>query len=82
MTHEEQLQSWLKGNSQHMGDKGTGQCCPDFSCCRPELLAPIEERQAFVLADERGRMPWLGTFLGRAFAGKRVHIAGATEHES
>lgn len=81
MTNDEQLQLWLKGDSQHMGEKSTGQCCPDFSCCRPELIAPIEERQAFVLADESGRMRWLMTFLGRAFSGERVHIAGAAEPE-
>jgi hypothetical protein len=29
-----------------------GECCPDFSCCKPQLKWPLEMRQKFVAADE------------------------------
>ena len=33
-----QLDEWVKGNPIH--NNVDDECCPDFSCCRPELLAP------------------------------------------
>lgn len=39
----EQLKRWADGESIH-----AGQCCPDFSCCKPELQAPEAERKLFV----------------------------------
>jgi hypothetical protein len=43
MTPDEQLELWLAGNSVHNPD--TDECCPDFSCCVPELQMGPEERQ-------------------------------------
>jgi hypothetical protein len=80
MTHEEQLQKWLEGDSIHNAE--FDECTPDFSCCTPETQAPLEERELFVNAyrskDDQtvGRM--LGMFLGRAikraFPEKDIHI--------
>lgn len=75
MTYLEQLEGWLNGEPKH-GD----QCVPDFSCCRPELLAPKEVREVFMQAyeadNERVIMRLCMEFLGAAFSGKKVHIAG------
>lgn len=47
MTPKEQLKLWVKGKSVHSKTKNEDECCPDFSCCHPYLLAPLHERQAF-----------------------------------
>lgn len=78
MTIDEQLAEWLKGNPIHNDSRN--ECCPDFSCCQPDLLVDLQTRQAFVNANEELRMSMLGMFLGNAIAKigieKRVHIAG------
>ena len=83
MTYKEQLKMWVEGNSVHDSDEKGEQCCPDFSCCKPELKAPKEERELFqqlYLAkkhNEYERM--LMMFLGRALpliTDKKVYIAG------
>lgn len=89
MKYEEQLKLWVEGNSVHDKDKEGEQCCPDFSCCRPELKAPKEERELFqqlYLAgknDEYERM--LMMFLGRGLpllTNKKVYIAAQALSES
>ena len=83
MTPDEQLAEWLKGNSICPNDRD--ECCPDFSCCQPELLASKESRQAFINADEELRMTMLGMFLGNAMSKAaelkdlNVYIAGVDE---
>lgn len=79
MKETEQLLSWLKGKSIH-NDK---QCCPDFSCCVPQLLASFEEREAFIIAflndDNEQTDKMLFMFLGRAMntiTDKQILIAG------
>jgi hypothetical protein len=81
ITSEYQLRRWVAGQSIHrlVPDVEGGECCPDFSCCRPDLLQPPEVRRAFAAADERGRSRWLGHFLGALLEGERVHIAGLPE---
>lgn len=75
---DHQLAAWLEGAPEHNTEDD--ECCPDFSCCRPKLLAPEHERRAYVEADEEGRMKFLGGFLGRAMSTykpkTKVHIAG------
>lgn len=79
-TFDQQLLDWVKGNSIHNAVRD--ECCPDFSCCRPELLAPLEEREHFLVATEPERTRMLGMFLGRAMATikpeKKVYIAGCS----
>ena len=89
MTNEEQLAQWVAGNPQHRGERSDPQseCCPDFSCCTPELLAPLDVRERFAKArregDKRTANAMLGGFLGaaiaRAFPEKRVHVTDGSE---
>lgn len=81
MTCNEQLVAWVRGRSLHNEDRD--ECCPDFSCCRPELLAPLGERERFLAADDDGRHGMLIVFLGRALARlpgeETVYVAGCPE---
>lgn len=79
---DEQLFWWVAGEPIHNASRD--ECCPDFSCCQPDLLAPAEVRQRFKRAcdegDEQAKMAMLGMFLGAAFAkaapDKNIYIAG------
>lgn len=79
---DEQLARWVVGEPVHNADRD--ECCPDFSCCQPELLAPRDLREKFANADREGdeKAKWamLGMFLGAAMSkaapGMNVHIAG------
>lgn len=45
MTPAEQLRRWVAGESVHNGPSpDRGECCPDFSCCCPEIHTPMSER--------------------------------------
>ena len=84
MEHAEQLRLWVAGESVHNGvpKDPEGECCPDFSCCKPELQAPKEEREHFASLPmddvERDRM--LGMFLGRLLP--TAHVSAAQRGES
>ena len=75
-----QLDEWKRGNSIH--NDVDDECCPDFSCCKPELLASKEKRETFCAVVEKGdedtKMGMLMEFLGRGMAeiGKDVYISG------
>ena len=62
-----QLIDWVYGESVHNDE--CKECCPDFSCCHPELLAEEDERWEFLTAclqeDEEKKMGMLGIFLHR-----------------
>lgn len=60
ITYQEQLDRWAGGESVHRSEGG---CCPDFSCCKPELAADLDVRRAFVAAGEGERMAFLRTFF-------------------
>ena len=81
MTPQEQLALWLDGTPKCPND--AGECCPDFSCCRPSLLVPRAVREAFVSAsdEQRGRMlmVFLGSMIAEAVPDKKIHIAGSGE---
>lgn len=74
---EHQLKLWVEGNPVHNDIRG--ECCPDFSCCNGNI-APIEQRERFAQAcsegDEHTKMEMLGMFLGNAFSGEKVYVAG------
>jgi hypothetical protein len=74
MTCDEQLERWVRGESIHNPTRD--ECCPDFSCCRPELQADQNTREAFKRANQAGRNAMLGMFLGGLLSGQPVHIAG------
>lgn len=74
-----QLEEWVKGNPIH--NTTDDECCPDFSCCKPEFLQPLEIRKTFKevckKADEEGfnpeyhpyddaKMGMLMSFMGNA----------------
>ena len=62
MTCDEQLRNWVQGISIHNNTRD--ECCPDFSCCQPNLLASQEERNCFV-TNPNVRDTMLVMFLGR-----------------
>ncbi len=80
MTTDEQLAEWVKGNSIHNHTRD--ECCPDFSCCEPSLLADQKTRQVFVDGDYKVRYQMLMMFLSvgcSAMTGsKEIYVAGNT----
>lgn len=84
MTYEQsanyQLEQWVKGNPLHnpIGDE----CCPDFSCCNPELLIPEEVLQKFKQAhetcDDETKMQILGIAISglAAINNATVYVSG------
>lgn len=82
MKLDKQLQSWLDGKPIH--NKRRDECCPDFSCCRPHLLAPPEIRQMFCNATLRNDQEtvdklltqFLMRLLDNEAPDKKVHVAG------
>lgn len=42
---DNQLEEWAKGNPIH--NSIDDECCPDFSCCTPDLLQSEEIRKTF-----------------------------------
>jgi hypothetical protein len=87
MTSQEQLALWVEGTPVHRGKKENpdNECCPDFSCCKPDLLQPKPVREAYVAADEATRMKLLGTFLQAALSvlapDKSVYVAAGEPTE-
>lgn len=79
MTSEEQLRLWVKGESVH--NKERDECCPDFSCCCPNLLADQETRERFYKAweekDQQAIDGMLMFFLSQLLASNsNIHVAG------
>lgn len=74
MTPNEQLAIWVEGKSIHNEDRN--ECCPDFSCCNPELLAEESVRIAFAEADPVVREEMLMMFLGKLLEGHNLHFSG------
>ena len=70
-----QLQLWVNGTSVHVkSNRFPGenyQCCPDFSCCHPELLQPEAVRREFAAASEDKQNRMLLVFL-RALIAKET----------
>jgi hypothetical protein len=68
ISSDEQLNRWVSGESLHRSVRGfeDGECCPDFSCCKPELKQPEEIRRAFARAGDDDRHKFLGMFLSAA----------------
>ncbi len=82
---DQQLTEWVKGNSIHNKDRD--ECCPDFSCCRPELLAPVHERKAFakyyLSGDEKSANGMLMAFLSRVLSkisDKKIYVTEQENH--
>lgn len=82
MSSEEQLERWVAGDSVHNGNPGDNdsECCPDFSCCKPELKWSQDLRIRFRDGDDNTRIAMCGMALtallesmGRS---KDVYVAG------
>lgn len=83
--NRDQLNKWVNGNSIH--NKIDDECCPDFSCCRPDLLWNEEKRLLFkelVLKGDKDKnayntkigmlMEALGNAISTYNPEKKVHI--------
>ncbi len=70
-----QLNHWLQGESLHLWMPDL--CVPDYSCCEPALLAPVEERELYVQARNEAKTDVLtrldAMFLGRLLQAKYLH---------
>lgn len=42
-----QTEAWVNGFSYH--SKETNECCPDFSCCRPDMFQKDASKRTEVL---------------------------------
>lgn len=66
-TTREQLERWLRGENVHARGHRRGEtytCCPDFSCCMPELAQPRDVRSSYARAEPKEQDAMLMTFLG------------------
>jgi len=77
LTVDAQLQLWVDGESVHNSTRD--ECCPDFSCCSPELLADKKTRMLFRDSTDEIRHSMLMGFLGELISDKKVYIAGQAE---
>lgn len=83
MTVERQLERWVAGDPVHNSE--TDECCPDFSCCRPDLIWPVEDRrkfaEAYINEDSETThfmcMDALGDLVKSL--NEKVHIAGESD---
>lgn len=75
ITPEQQELDWVNGKPSCPNT--SGECCPDFSCCRPNLLWEKKMRDKFHTADQGTRhkmmMLALSALLEDA-SKKKVHI--------
>lgn len=87
---EYQLREWVEGRPWHnpwspanqipsYTDKAEGECCPDFSCCCPDMIWPRKKREAFAGASGEARYGMLIGALVAVTAGENVHVAGSEE---
>jgi hypothetical protein len=71
----EQLAKWVLGES--VCPNARHECCPDFSCCKPELKWPEEKRRRFAAAGQGEREKMMMGALGSAMAqasAKKVYV--------
>lgn len=94
---QQQLQDWAAGRVYHNDNRYIrytsggvvtdvrkmrgGECCPDFSCCQPQLAWPLEERQKLLNADQSTRQEMLAMSLSAwiAFVGTKESVALVTD---
>jgi len=73
-TPDEQLKMWVEGKSVCPNSKH--ECCPDFSCCRPNMKWPSEKRARFMIAAQPEREKMLMGSLGALVesVGGKAHV--------
>lgn len=71
-----QLTKWVAGRPSHsISPEGIGHsCCPDFSCCRPELMVSWQIRQAYLVSSPEVRRRFHVAFVA-ALGLARVEVA-------
>jgi hypothetical protein len=71
---EEQLQRWVFGDS--VCPNSRHECCPDFSCCRPDMQWPPDKRVRFVAAPQGEREKMMMGSLGALAeeTASKIHI--------
>ena len=87
MTSEEQLILWVDGVSKCPNARG--ECCPDFSCCKPVLLVSKRLRIIFKKSDQAERQKMLFGFLGALLSkgmddklkGRKVYLTGGSQRK-
>lgn len=79
MTVDEQLALWRRGVNTHNPERD--ECCPDFSCCQPELARPLAERETFCQSDKEKQLELMSQYLGALIvhAGVSARIVGQEE---
>lgn len=86
---EEQLKNWVEGRSIH--NDIDNECCPDFSCCKPELLVPKHMRQLYYIANEHVKVALSYVMLRNALKlvdkekgtnTTNVHIIGDVDNQT
>ena len=79
LTPERQVALWVQGKPACPNTHG--ECCPDFSCCRPKLLVPPAVRKRFAAANpkERERMctDFFGAFVASMPQRNKIHPVGS-----
>ena len=71
----EQTIDWVCGESRHFCHHPKGDCCPDFSCCHPELRVDFDTRVRFLQADLEGDRKAVSSFLSM-FLGAMLNFKG------
>lgn len=83
-----QLREWCEGrpyhnpyspDGAHGPERTDGECCPDFSCCKPENIWSKERRYAFLAASGADRERMLFGALFNLVDPDKTYIAGAEE---
>lgn len=73
-----QTDEWVNGNPIH--NTVDNECCPDFSCCKPEFLQSKDVRKSFAKANKETQhtmlMGFLGSAISKAFPEKNIYITG------
>jgi hypothetical protein len=74
LSPDQQLAAWVDGRS--ICPSTTGECCPDFSCCRPKLQWPEAKRRQYAQASQGTREKMHMGALQSLFAavGVRAHV--------
>lgn len=86
-----QLREWAEGRPWHnpwapdgsYGEsKADGECCPDFSCCCPDMIWGRERRYAFVSAEGEGKYRMLLGALVNLTNPDTTYVAGALQENT
>lgn len=73
LTPMRQLEEWVKGRPACPNT--SGECCPDFSCCNPDLLWHGTLREAFLAANPSDRETMLMGALADMLRSRGHHVS-------